>query len=372
MSNNRGRFDNIQANHNRVLIRLHKMDVLAVLDLIRDEDKLNQEEQEILNRIKSRIIEQELTNLSEENVLSDIKLLMTNIPEDTTTLEKVRWLYINIGKLFSYDYRVANEPAYGYEKHVDIKDFVGRYQTCIQISEVLNYVLNSLEGVSCRTISRSLNGERGHYGQDHVANEVIIDDGGYKLKLLLDLTLDLYLIQADCHTMHFGYIDDGSGTYDIIPQSENIRMDKKLGFVVSEDDYTDVKIERIKRELQQSNFTDKAPEDIIDYKIAVMHSLSKRFPGYHEGKRYVELLFSELLNAYYTEYNLFYSTDDEVNLKSIYKINLDDYEKWIIYSNKTGFVSTSKERLRNMLDEGWMTNSQSLKEILKEEKEKVK
>ena len=53
-----------------------------------------------------------------------------------------------------------------------------------------------------------------------------------------------------------------------------------------------------------------------------------------------------------------------VNLKTVYRLEYEGYEKWIIYSNKSGFISTDRKQLKDMLDDGWKTNSNTLMDIL--------
>lgn len=48
-----------------------------------------------------------IKDINDSNIVSDINLILFNIPENVPTLDKVRWLYIKLGELFSYDYRVA-------------------------------------------------------------------------------------------------------------------------------------------------------------------------------------------------------------------------------------------------------------------------
>ena len=47
------------------------------------------------------------------NIASDIRLLLTNIPEGLSEIELIRWIYIKMGNLFSYDYRVAGDIHIG-------------------------------------------------------------------------------------------------------------------------------------------------------------------------------------------------------------------------------------------------------------------
>ena len=339
--------------------------------LLKDEGELTDSEKQEVRKLKENIVQAELLNLSREDVLGDVTLLKYNIPDNLTPLEKVRWVYINLGKLFSYDYRVANDISYGTDKMFDPYQFIGRYQTCIQISQVLNSFLNSIDGVDSNIIERVLSNVQASYGNNHVANSVTLYDNGKKLKILLDLTLDLYLIQSDCMTKHFAYEDDGTGTYDIIPTDDIRRMDYKIN-LVPDDKYTDDEINEVKKNL--NSFRGIPEKDIIDFRISLISGLFKRFKGYHEGKQYIGMLFKELLRLPYHEYNLYYSDGSDINLKTIYRIVSGDTEKWIVYSNNSGFMSTSKEKIKDILDHGWATNSKSLYDVVSgnEEKGKVK
>ena len=42
-----------------------------------------------------------------QNIIPSINFIATSMPDDLTDLEKVRYIYINLGKLFSYDYRIV-------------------------------------------------------------------------------------------------------------------------------------------------------------------------------------------------------------------------------------------------------------------------
>ena len=44
---------------------------------------------------------------------------------------------------------------------------------------------------------------------------------------------------------------------------------------------------------------------------------------------------------------------------------MGDVEKWIVYSNRSGVISTDKEKLNEILNHGWNTNSKSLPEAVK-------
>ncbi len=332
--------------------------------LLKDREGENSEHNNFIDAIKNEIINLELKDLSQENVAADINLIIENIPDDISLLEKVRWIYINLGKVFCYDFRIAYDKDYAFVKNTDLDKPIERYQTCIQISEILSEILNNIEGIKARPIRRILTNARGYYGNDHIAVEAELEYNGMPLKLLLDLTLDLYNIQSDCQTKHFGFEDDGSGKYDIISQPENLEMDKKLGFVEDERDYKEYRIEEISRELQKVDLEGLPPKETLEKKLKIINRLTLKFNGYHEGKRYMSMLFTKLLNTYFHEFNVYYYKDGQVNLKSIFRINLGDYEKWVIYSNIFGLMATSKERIHKMLGEYWQTNSKTLEDIV--------
>ena len=76
------------------------------------------------------------------------------------------------------------------------------------------------------------------------------------------------------------------------------------------------------------------------------------------------MLFRELLGLDYDEYNLYYHEENDINLKTVYRIKCGEAEKWIVYSNNSGFISTTKEKLNMILNQGWITNSRSLSETV--------
>ncbi len=41
-----------------------------------------------------------------QNIIPSLNFIMSSIPDNLTDLEKVRYIYINLGKIFCYDYRI--------------------------------------------------------------------------------------------------------------------------------------------------------------------------------------------------------------------------------------------------------------------------
>ena len=68
--------------------------------------------------------------MDKDNIKEDILNIINSIPNDTSDLEKARYVYIKLGKLFYYD--SINKD---YDKKCPLDSpYISRYQTCIQIS----------------------------------------------------------------------------------------------------------------------------------------------------------------------------------------------------------------------------------------------
>lgn len=302
----------------------------------------------------------------EENILSSLNLLLLNIPNDLSPIEKVRWIYIKTGELFSYDYRIANDSSVAKRKIDFSSDFVGRYQTCTQISTILNLMLNNIDPKVKSKIIQRTNPTRGHYDVEHEAVEINIDN---EEKYILDLTLDLYLIQSGCQTKQFGYTGDMEGTCDIIPLSECQKMDEKMG-LIKYGEYTDKRISDTKSRLNAQDYSNMTDEEKLDYKINGIKYLIPKFPGYHESKQFINKLLLDILRYQYKEYNLTYRKENSVELVTCYQIMYDnDKSKWYLYNSQVGLINTEPKNIENMLHLGWKTNSKSIYDEL-ENKEK--
>ena len=302
----------------------------------------------------------------ESSIIPYINYIMSTIPNNLTPLEKVRYIYIELGKIFSYNYRIMVDESIAEERINYEAPEISRYQTCYQISEILTMLIN---GADCKckanVVQRTLENRR--YANEHVATEVQFDDG---MKIMLDLTLDLPNIQSGMRTKEFGYTSDALGTYDIISQRECEKMDKKLEFI--NDKYTDDQIMEFKEQLANVNYNGMSKAKIIDYKIIkAKEQFSKNFKGNHEAVRYMYTLLSSILSederADFKQYNLSYGNPNDLNLISIYSFK--DQDLYYSYSNEIGLNKITIQNIRNLLNNGWMTNSKSLYDVIGKEPE---
>lgn len=303
----------------------------------------------------------EKVNVKNDNIVSDINLILFNIPENVSTLEKVRWIYIKLGELFSYDYTVVSKPKEALKELTFEDNYISPYQTCIQISQILNIILNSL-GPECKSkIVDTQDSVRGINNSTHKANSVEFSNGE---KYLLDLTLDLYLIQSGCQTKHFGFTTP-NGEYDILPLLECERIDKSFG-IIKYGEYTDKKINDMKSRLNSIDYSSMTEDEILNYKLSMLNTLVPKFRGSHEGKMYLNKLFIEVLKSRFKEYHLTLQRESIDELATIYKFI--DTDPWYLYTPNLGLFRTSKENIKSMLNSGWISKSNSLFDDLENKK----
>lgn len=310
--------------------------------------------------------------LENENIVGELNLLLINMPEEYSSLEKLRWLYLKLGKMFCYDYRIVSDPSIVTNGLDFEKNYIGRYQTCAQISNIANIMFNQIPGVKSNIIERKMD-YRGHQqlGLEHVANEVIVDGVG---KFILDLTLDLYLIQSGFKTQHFGldyfkdhkldlkYTQEG---YDIISLPECRMIDKKIGLLPI-DGYANEKQNEYIIFFEKQDFSNMSAKEIINFKLKYLSKLVPQFKGHHEGKLLLNNLISEMLKVSYREFNLTYKNDNTDQIVTCFVIYYKGEEIWLLYSNTSGIISTSKDKIEYMLTHGWKTRSNTLNTMFEE------
>lgn len=303
----------------------------------------------------------EKVNVKNDNIVSDINLILFNIPENVSILEKARWIYIKLGELFSYDYTVVSKPKEALKELTFEDNYISPYQTCIQISQIMNIILNSL-GPECKSkIVDTQDSVRGINNSTHKANSVEFSNGE---KYLLDLTLDLYLIQSGCQTKHFGFTTP-NGEYDILPLLECERIDKSFG-IIKYGEYTDKKINDMKSRLNSIDYSSMTEDEILNYKLSMLNTLVPKFRGSHEGKMYLNKLFIEVLKTRFKEYHLTLQRESIDELATIYKFI--DTDSWYLYTPNLGLFRTSKENIKSMLNSGWISKSNSLFDDLENKK----
>ena len=131
-------------------------------------------------------------------------------------------------------------------------------------------------------------------------------------KYLMDLTLDLYLIQNEFQTKHFGFTTDMENTYDIIPIGLVKKMDKNIG-IEKEKEFFEKKLEKFKleRELKRDYNSYSFEENIKQLLTQMNNSLMVKLNGQHEAIRFFSEALNELLyeNVEFRIFNLYYNEE---------------------------------------------------------------
>ena len=260
---------------------------------------------------------------------------------------------MKLGNVFCYDYNYLDRDD-DYTSIDFERNYVGRYQSCIEISNIFNLIVNNIApNIKCEVIERNKARIRGIGEEKHVCNLVTFSNGE---KYILDLTLDLYLIQSGCTTREFGFTTM-NGDEDIISLYECKEIDEKIGLLNGE--YTDNKIDEYSDKISKMNFNSFS--EMINYQIGVINNLMISFKGYQEGRNYLNKLFSKILKCNRREFNIKHG---DGKMLSCYMFTNDKEEEWYIYDGNLGLVKTNPNIIYDMLQNGWKTKSYSLGDIL--------
>ena len=172
-------------------------------------------------------------------------------------IEKLRWIYIDLGKRFSFDLKFsaggnsvqkAIYRASG-KQHVQEKCFETNTGICKSIALILERVLKS-NGIRCITTS----GMEYDVFCPHVNNIVKLKDG---TSFFIDLQRDLENIQTHSTTKKFGILTETGDYY--LSRFELEQIDKKIGYIGPDNYYSDDYLYLLKSDMRlYENFSDMA------------------------------------------------------------------------------------------------------------------
>ena len=280
----------------------------------------------------------------DNNIKYEILKIVNNIP-NVSPIEKVRWVYIKLGKLFSFD------PKIDTSKEANLSmDYIDKYETCVQISVILDEILNSIDpNIRSVIIERTINDKK--YDQEHLCNIITINDNE---KYLLDLSLDLFRIHFNLRTKEFGYSGFMNYDLDIIPQSDTDEMDKKLGLY--EDGYIDESIKRTKEELSFMDFTNMTLEEEIDYRMTKVNEYLSMNDTYSESNQFLYIIALDNIIECQTIRTIIKNNDVQ---RYVYIFKRNGETVIYIFDEHNRFYKTTKKDIEELLDNGW-TNSKDV------------
>lgn len=204
-----------------------------------------------------------------ENVITKI---ITKMPEGLSTLEKSRYLYIQIGTILSYDINILPEKndQFDYYRMNSLNNIWNALSKgkAINHSVVKIYFYLCVRcGISCEI--QTIN------SYEYKLNQITIEN---QESFLTDLTKDIPNIQAHFKTKYFTHYNDDSN------------MDKKIGYIKEE--YNDILLDALLKKMSYKDenilgnilYTSQNVLDIRNIKPIELSSLltnifQKYFPG---------------------------------------------------------------------------------------------
>lgn len=252
-----------------------------------------------------------------------IKSIIEGIPKGLSSLEKLRYIYIEIGKIMGYDINIILEKNdnFAFNNLGHINNLWGSLSsgkiTNISIVKILKY-LCVLLNIDCEIV---LNNDHGY-----LCNKVVIDDQ----VLFLDITKDIPYIQASFSTKYFSSYND------------DIDLDKKICYVKK--NYNNVKIDNEVKKLMKSGIYDF--EDLL---LIIQQTLSI------DDIKPIELgiILDNILKKYCPSENIcinnLYINDMYGNKEHFILLTINDRHYSYNYKKKS-FIELSKQELVDNLN----------------------
>ena len=252
-----------------------------------------------------------------------IKEIIESMPKGLTDLEKIRYIYICLGNILSYDINTILEKNdnFMFENYSIINNLWGSLSTGkvtnLSVVKIFKYICNLLK-IECEIIITN------DYG--YLCNKVIINGQ----TIIVDLMKDIPYIQAKFSTKYFS------------AYNSDVNLDKNIGYI--KENYNDSNLdERIKTLLHNEKFNIYSLLMIIQQSIDV------------EKIKPIELgiILEDIFQKYYpiqkVVINNLYINDIYGNKEHFILISCN--EKHYSYNfRKKSFVEVSKDELINNLE----------------------
>ncbi len=303
-----------------------------------------------------------------------IEEIIKNSPQNLEPLEQVRYFYLQLGNILSYnrDYLNISNPTILrdiYEVYITI-DMIekGDYQNkinaiCKQHAQVLCDTLNKSKerNIKARTVGY-VEGEENHI-------EVVVEIEGENYNL--NINRDLYKIQKGMKTKGFAKRDRAlDGTICKILEEEEIqKMDEKIGYC-QYGMYMDDMIQMLRKDMEEEQNWEQfnkgeKKDSVFQYKIDFIfkhlknNQLEKDEMGIYELDKYYRKLYGSLLTEEEKKENKLVNIDIKINEQGknqqslLYEIRMKNQNLYYIYDTKEkAFVEITKEKIVAMYENG--------------------
>ena len=247
--------------------------------------------------------------------------IVSNIPSNLSMLEKVRYLYISLGKLVGFDINVLSgkNEVISFSTLTYLNNIWGalskRKVTELSLVKIFAYLCSKI-GVKCEIINSNING--------NLANKVYLDNSF----IVVNLAKDIANVKAGFATEYFDKYNNDK------------QIDKKILYI--KDDYVDNYLDKLLKNI------DYTSDDIL-YQILML--TEKVFDIKNIDSYELLMIYKKIFNKYCSNYDIkinnFYINDRNMKEHFIIFNYGDDYYSYN-YSRKC-FIKLDYDYLINNL-----------------------
>ena len=279
-----------------------------------------------------------------------IKELKENMPKGLNKLEIAKYIYIKLGKEKAFDdryffgnrktreqiYKLAEENEKRTERIAKEKRII-----CVSLTYLYRDLLKEFD-------IKSIVAEEG----DHKYPIIYLEDGKM---FKADLQLDLWRIQTQSRTNHFGTRTQYE-SYNVQPLNEKyaVEIDKKIGYIKDEKDYKNNAVDNIKEKVKDKNAKEILEIVLQDEEINKLDSKL----GPVERSKYYNALLRETANKYICKkifpFNCYREniSGEKDYTMCIYSLEKNDTSVYLFSNKEDKFVKVELTQLEELINQG--------------------
>ena len=288
--------------------------------------------------------------------------ILKNVPSGLNQIETARWIYLELGKVISYDmdafYLKDELLGNKYNKEIELGKELDTTLVCKPINMIYIKLLNIL-GIKAELIQLD-----NSFEFNHVGTSINFDN---EMKIFTDLTLDLHRIQNGMRTLDFAYTSP-NGNYDILSRKELNEIDDKLGYTFR-GIYTDDFVEIVSRELTNNDKVERYLLDgrkvedvktieVISKKLDFIlnHVMFKRL-GYTEGRNTLIYILQKCLSreevSHVKQYDLIKQNNENNEFANLIKVFDKESSIYYLQLPDEEMKKCTKSDIDGIFERGW-------------------
>lgn len=283
-----------------------------------------------------------------------VEKIISEMPDNLSDMEKVRYIYISLGELICFDERfmfgkaktekqMYKRAKFSAPSFSDIQEGKRKKLVCVSITKTLNAVLKKV-GIDAWSVQED-------YNDKHESTAFSIGGQTYKA----DLTADLKFIHLNLPTRHFAVLGSNTISYDELSQ-----IDSMIGYEYSGRQIIDSYIQQLSKKLS----TIRKLSD----KVSMILEASSHIPrvkdlNYIERDSFYEYMLTHLIGSkdiVRLTKNVLYlqDQDDRYGFLSLYSTYDYDnstksqvFKRFLFSKKKKKFIEISDEDLQAFIEE---------------------